>query len=70
METALVAAEEMPRLYRLEDLESFSTLKRTAIYEEVKAGRLAKPLKIRGGRSAWRADDVRAWLARLGERPA
>ena len=38
----------------------------TKLYEEVKAGRFPKPVKLGERISAWRAEEIHAWIARQG----
>ncbi len=58
----------LPRFLDLRQLIGLSTLSKSAVYQEIAAGRLAAPLKIRPGRSVWRYQDVQAWLVQLEQK--
>ncbi len=38
----------------------------TTLWRRCKAGAFPRPVKISAGISAWRAEDVRAWIAQQG----
>ncbi len=55
------------RLLRPSVVQELTTLNRVTIWSAVKAGTFPAPLKISGqgsgGRIAWRASDIEAWIA-------
>lgn len=66
-----MSTEPVERLMRLDELEEVLGIKRSSIYKEISAGRLAAPLKVTRRASAWPASEVRAFIdARIAERNA
>jgi predicted DNA-binding transcriptional regulator AlpA len=55
-------------LVDIENVIRMVAMRRTWIYEKVRAGRFPAPLKI-GTASRWRLGDVRRWLAALATAP-
>jgi prophage regulatory protein len=47
---------------RLPTVVAVSGLKRSAIYDHVKRGNFPKPIKLTSHASAWRVQDIEAWL--------
>jgi predicted DNA-binding transcriptional regulator AlpA len=39
----------------------------TKLFHEIKAGRFPAPLKFGERVAAWRAEDIRAWIAKQGQ---
>ncbi len=52
-------------LIRLPEVERLTALRRSAIYARIAAGKFPPPLKISKCCSAWREDEVRAWISAL-----
>lgn len=50
------------RLIRRREVERRSGLKKTAIYDAVRAGTFPPPVKLGPRASAWRETDVLAWI--------
>jgi prophage regulatory protein len=53
----------MPRLLRLPQVMALVGLAEPTLYAEMNAGRFPRPVKITRRASAWREDDLIAWLA-------
>ena len=64
------AAHQPDRLLRLPELKPITAMGKSRTYEEIKAGRFPKPVKL-GRLSAWSEAEIRAWVeARKAERNA
>lgn len=50
------------RLLRMPQVLDRVGLKKTVIYERIKAGTFPKPIKL-GSASAWHAQEIEAWIA-------
>ena len=50
------------RLLRMPQVLDRVGLKKTVIYERIKAGTFPKPIKL-GSASAWQAHEIEAWIA-------
>jgi prophage regulatory protein len=58
-------------LLTLHDVSRRVSLRRTAIYEAIKAGRFPQPIRISTQRVAWSEREVTDWIAkRIAERDA
>lgn len=53
---------DTPRLLRLPEVERLCGLKRSAIYAAIKRGDFPKGRKITPVSTAWREDELRAWI--------
>ena len=62
--TSLLADLPDESLVDIETVTRLIAMRRTWLYDEVRAGRFPAPLKI-GTASRWRLGDVRRWLANL-----
>lgn len=51
-----------PRMLRLPDVIRITGLGRDSIYRLAAAGQFPKPRKISERASAWREDEIRAWI--------
>jgi prophage regulatory protein len=56
-----------PRMLRLPTVIELTGLGRDSIYRLARAGEFPKPRKIAARASAWREDEVRAWIEALPE---
>jgi prophage regulatory protein len=50
-------------LMRFQEVSSATLRKKTAIYDDIKAGRFPAPVKIGQRAVAWRRSDIEHWLA-------
>jgi prophage regulatory protein len=50
---------------RLESLIKFIPLGRSTIWRKSKQGTFPKPVKLSANVTAWKAEDIRAWMADL-----
>lgn len=50
------------RIMRLPELQETVGLRRTAIYDAVKAGDFPKPVQLSKRAVGWRVEEVEAWL--------
>ncbi len=63
--------EIQERLLRVGQVGEMTGLRRSTIYRLASLGRFPKPLKLSLRASAWRASQVRQWIAeRVAGRPA
>ena len=54
---------EIPsRLLRLREVEQLTGLRRSAIYAAARRGAFPAPRKLTSVATAWREDEVRAWI--------
>lgn len=53
---------EQTRLLRLPAVIELTGLKRDAIYRGIRNGSFPMPRKITGRASAWRSDELQAWI--------
>jgi prophage regulatory protein len=65
-------AEAKPdRLIRLEELETLVSLKKSSIYNLMRAGKFVKPIRLSSRCTAWSYAAVQAWIqARITEAEA
>jgi prophage regulatory protein len=54
--------ESTPRLLRLREVEQLTGLRRSAIYAAAARGQFPKPRKLTSVATAWREDEIRAWI--------
>ena len=53
------------KLIKLPQVTEITTLKRSTVYERVKAGTFPAPLKVGARGSAWDSDEISTWLDKL-----
>ncbi|HYG43411.1 MAG TPA: AlpA family phage regulatory protein [Bordetella sp.] len=56
-----------PLLYRMRDLVQTVGMSKPTIYRKIKVGEFPRPVRLFKGSDdvAWRAEDIRAWIAGL-----
>ncbi|MFO1253246.1 MAG: AlpA family phage regulatory protein [Inhella sp.] len=52
---------------RAKQLRAFVPFGTTTLWGRVKKGTFPKPIKLSAGMTAWRCEDVRAWIADQGK---
>lgn len=52
----------LPRLLRLREVRALVGLSHDAIYRLAREGRFPQPRKLSDRASAWREDEIRAWI--------
>ncbi len=50
------------RIYTIEQVMEITTLRKTSIYSEIKAGRFPRPKKLTDRRVGWWHDDIETWM--------
>jgi prophage regulatory protein len=71
-DTATPATEAKPdRLIRLQELETLVSLRKSSIYNLMRAGKFVKPIRLSSRCTAWSYAAVQAWIqARITEAEA
>ncbi len=54
---------------RLRQLLVFVPFGRSTVYRKIQQGQFPKPVRLSTNISAWRAEDIHAWIANAGETP-
>lgn len=69
--TELLATVALPAtgFVRVKQLLFFVPFGRTTIWRKVKAGDFPRPVKLSQQVTAWRVEDVRQWIERMGGNP-
>lgn len=57
-----MTVDPTPRLLRLREVEQLTGLRRSAIYDGARRGTFPRPRKLTAVATAWREDEVRAWI--------
>lgn len=60
------AQQAAERLLRMPQVENMVGLKKTVIYDSIKAGTFPKPIKL-GSASVWIESEIQAWIAKQVE---
>jgi prophage regulatory protein len=69
--TPATAEAKPDRLIRLEELETLVSLKKSSIYNLMRAGKFVKPIRLSSRCTAWSYAAVQAWIqARITEAEA
>ena len=53
---------ETPRVLRLPQVEAVTALKKTALYDLMRAGEFPRPIPLSNRARGWLADEVAAWI--------
>lgn len=57
------ARQQIDRMLRRKEVEIYTGLKRSTIYDRIKAGTFPKPIKIGARAVAWPESVIRQWIA-------
>ena len=61
-ETGLIRMDQLARNPRAPEIPALLPVSRTTVWRWVRADKFPAPIRLSGGITAWRVEDIRTWL--------